>query len=152
MKKDLVNKKMVLLIASPFVLILVGLLIASTVNFSTSLTPSENEILALSFDSVLLIKRNYVDGPALSNPIVMPVAGERSDFPGVPLSDMVQLASSGRKKRLSLIFIKGGKRMAIIDGLVLREGDIIRESRIVKIEKERVFIKGKEEGVWLTVD
>jgi hypothetical protein len=152
MKKSLLDKKGALLIASPFALMLVGLLIASAVNFTPSLTPSENEIVALTFDSVVLNKRKYVDGATLNNPIVMPAAGERNDFPGVPLSDIVPLTPSGAKEKLSLIFIKAGKRMAIIDGLVVREGDIIRDGRIGKIEKDRVYIKGKEEGVWLMVD
>jgi hypothetical protein len=152
MKKSLLDKKVVLLIASPFALMLVGLFIASVVNFTPSLTPSEKETVTLTFDSVVLNKRNYVDIATLNNPIAMPAAGERSDFPGVPLSDIVPLTSSGGKEKLSLIFIQGAKRMAIIDGLVVREGDIIRDGRIGKIEKNRVFIKGKEEGVWLTVD
>ena len=152
MKKRLLDKKVALLIASPFVLMLVGLLIASAVNFAPSLTPSENEIVTLTFDSIVLNKRNYIDETTLNNPIVMPAAKERNDFPGVPLSDIVPLTPSGGKEKLSLIFLKGGKRMAIIDGLVVREGDIIRDGRIGKIEKDRVYIKGKEEGVWLMVD
>ena len=152
MKKRLLDKKVALLIASPFVLMLVGLLIASAVNFAPSLTPSENEIVTLTFDSIVLNKRNYIDETTLNNPIVMPAAKERNDFPGVPLSDIVPLTPSGGKEKLSLIFIKAGKRMAIIDGLVVREGDIIRDGRIGKIEKDRVYIKGKEEGVWLMVD
>ena len=44
---------------------------------------------------------------------------------------------------VSLIIISGGSKMAIIQGVLVKEGDIVDDKKVVKIEPGRVLLKNK---------
>jgi hypothetical protein len=42
--------------------------------------------------------------------------------------------------------------LAIIDGKLVHEGDVIDNRKIARIEKDKVLLKGKEGEKWLKMD
>ena len=60
-------------------------------------------------------------------------------FPTVALDTLAPQAEGG----LSLIVIIGKSRMAIIKGVVVKEGDSIDGVKIARIETDRVLLKDK---------
>ena len=79
-----------------------------------------------------------------------------SGFPPEPLADVAPpgLAppAGDRQLALSLIVINRGKKFAIISGAVVKEGDVLDQRRILRIERNQVLLKDKEGERWLKID
>jgi hypothetical protein len=61
-------------------------------------------------------------------------------------------AAKAEEQNVSFILIKGGKKIAIINNVVVREGDSINLGKVAKIEKGGVLIKNKEGEQWLKIN
>lgn len=83
---------------------------------------------------------------ALRNPMESS-SSERKSYPPVKLGDIAPVD----QQRVSLVLIRGEKKIAILDNLVVREGDSINEGRIARIEKSGVLVKNKEGERWLKI-
>lgn len=74
-------------------------------------------------------------------------SGQRNPFVPVITADgrIIQLESEGRKEDVALegiIYDKKGLSYAIVNGQVIKVGDTLGDSRVLKIEKNKVvFIK-----------
>jgi hypothetical protein len=75
-------------------------------------------------------------------------SAEKKSYPSVKLSDIAPV----NEQRISCILIRGEKKIAIIDNLVVREGDTVNEGRIARIEKGGVLVKNKEGERWLKIN
>ncbi|MBI3592114.1 MAG: hypothetical protein HY099_01265 [Nitrospirae bacterium] len=146
------DKKIIVLIVRPFIMAAVAVFLLSHLKFKPSISRAEKEISTLSYGAgKSLIKREPLTVSMLDSPIEI-LRIQRRDFPKVPLSQVAPPAAAQEKDVVTFILIDGGKRMAIINGIVVKEGDIIKSGRVARIEKDRVLIKDKKESRWLTID
>ena len=54
--------------------------------------------------------------------------------------------------RVSFILFGPGSNMAIVNGIVVKEGNRLKEWRIERIEQNRLLIAGKKGKKWLTIN
>ena len=118
----------------------------SQLNFDLSLSPAEKAILLFRYEKQNIKERQFPIVSVLKNPME---AGpmERKNYPPVKLSDI----APSEQQRVSLVLIRGEKKIAIIDSLVVREGDTINEGRVARIEKGGVLVRNKEGERWLKI-
>lgn len=138
--------------ALPFILIIATAIYAHSVKIKPKLSQIEKELSvpSPSFEKVVIISRKPVKVAALDSPIktVLPL---RTDFPQTPLSKIAPKVSDEEPK-VSLILINDGRKMAIINDKVVKEGDVINQIKVVKIENKRVLIKSKKGDKWLNLE
>lgn len=117
------------------------------VNFDLALSPAEKGILLFKYEKQNIKERQATVVAALRNPIESgPI--EKKGYPSVKLSDIAPVD----QQRVSFILIRGEKKIAIIDNLIVREGDTVNEGRIARIEKGGVLVKNKEGERWLKIN
>lgn len=149
--------------ALPFIAAVVGLLSLQYIKFTPSLSATETALTALTAGAVpTIVERRPITVPALESPIKIPRAEDmqKKSFPGEPLANMApppgqhgsQAASVPRPDVVTMIVVNNDNRMAIINGIVVKEGDKINSSAVVKIEKNRVLLKDKRGPRWLTIN
>lgn len=146
------DKKFISILAAPFIAaVFSAIIVSSVVKFKTELPPKEAEIMKFSYSRVQITRRQPIAVSSLYSPIEIPSPGQAA-FPKTPLS---QLAPQGQQKpqeKLSLIFINKGKKLAIINGIVVKEGDVTAIGRVEKIERGRVLINREQEKIWMKIE
>jgi hypothetical protein len=120
------------------------------VMFKPSLLPQEQELVNLSFERVNILQRD----PDIVSGWEAPFGGHsetKREFPAVPLPQLLGQASQAGKS-VSLILIKDGQRMAIVNNQVVKEGNLAGRGKVLKIETGKVLIR--EDGVdrWFLLD
>ena len=144
------EKNQITFIALPFILIFFSIIISSFMNFMPVLSPTERELSRFSYEKLQLIDKQPLQTTKLNSPIKIPDRSQK---------DILQLPISGaafhneiEAKRISLILISDGLKMAIIDGTVVNEGDVINDYRIVKIEKDKILLKDQAGEEWIKIE
>ncbi len=143
------DNKIKILIAFPFVFVIILFVIANYIPFKTELTETENHILAFMPSAPAINEKQKITvSNKLKVPInFSPVLVEKIQASGSTIVPEIEHSDSN----LSLIVISGKRKMAIIRGVLVREGDIIEGMKIAKIEGERVLLKNKTER-WLYLE
>jgi hypothetical protein len=149
------NKLDLLIVGLPAVVILV-LLLVSHVKFGVALSPQEKGMLEFRSESMPQIAQRKPSAPGMiASPIPLVLASEK-DFPRELLGDLAPAkggtAAEKRPLSVSLIVVGQGRKLAIIGGIVTKEGDVIDRQRVVKIERDKVLLKDKEGERWLRLD
>lgn len=81
-------------------------------------------------------------------------------YPPVPLDRLVPRAGGVGMGvpppepvyHLSLVMLDEGRKMAIVNGRVLREGETVGNHRVSRIEKNRVKLKGVKGELWVNLE
>ncbi|HBO83721.1 MAG: hypothetical protein A2073_04035 [Deltaproteobacteria bacterium GWC2_42_11] len=159
----MIDRKTIILIFMPFISVIIMFIAGSLVRFKPALSSTERQYLTFAPESVDITERHpvLVTG-SIRSPLDIPPAVTGRDFPVIPLEAVVPKGTSPpsdkevqeKEKKVSFILINAGRKFAIINGRVLREGDAFEgDSRVVSIEKDRVMIKeaGKE-GKWVKMN
>lgn len=152
--KNYIDHKLILLLALPFIAALaLGLIVESLLDFEPTFHPEEKTLLTFSPDSFEIKQRNSVFlKESLKSPIVMLAAvNTKNTLRGEASPVSSRPNSKSALQKTSFILIKdGNKKTAIINGMVLKEGDGIGNAIILRIESKRVLIKeGWMEPRWL---
>jgi hypothetical protein len=149
------NKTTLTILAVP-ALVAVILVLLAQVKFGTALTAQEQALL--NFHGGELPMVFHRERPAvglISSPIPLALASGK-DYPRELLSDLAPAdgaaATADRPFNVSLIVVAPGRRFAIINGTVAREGDSVDLQRVVRIERNRVLLKSKEGERWLRLE
>lgn len=109
----------------------------------------EKELTDFSFEKIAIVKREPpADVSGLICPVALP-AGASRVFPNTPLSEVAPLPSSKHERKVSLILIREGERMAVIDGRMVKENDTLGMGRIVRIERDRVLMREGGKSTWV---
>jgi hypothetical protein len=137
------GKKLKIQIVLPFLLILISLSTMRLINFKPAITPSERQILEFIPEMLEIDERQpLIISEDLKSPIEI-VKTPAKGFPSIPLSALVpEMEAEEESYRLNASMIVISKRkMAIMNGLVVKEGDSIGGMKILKIEKDRILLK-----------
>lgn len=143
----MMDKQFIAVVVCSLVAIVLVVLGSLRVNFDLALSPAEKSILLFKYDKQNIKERQFTAMAALKNPMESGFA-EKKSYPSVKLSDIAPVD----QQRVSFILIRGEKKIAIIDNLVVREGDTVNEGRIARIEKGGVLVKNKEGERWLKIN
>jgi len=144
------EKNQITFIALPFILIFFSIIISSLVKFKPVLSPTERELSRFSYEKLQLIDKQSLQVMKLKSPVKMPVPSQK-DILQVPISGTA-IYNETEAKKVSLILIRDGLKMAIIDGTVVNEGDVINDCRIVKIEKDKILLKDQAGEKWIKIE
>lgn len=143
------DNKTKILIAFPFVFVTALFIAANYFPFKGGLTDIEDRVLAFTPASLSIKERPAV---SVSGEIKSPI-----DFSSPAVSASVEKEGDlvpemdYNDTYLSLIVISGKRKMAIIKGSLVREGESIDGMKIARIEPDRVLVKNKTEK-WLYLE
>lgn len=146
------DKKFMFTLSLPFIVMLFSAIILSFVKFRPGLPVSETRPQAPLYGEVSALKRTPVLAASLRSPIQIPAASSKKGFPGTALSEIAPPQAPAEERKVSLVLVNGNRKMAIINGIVVREGDITGNSRVIKIEKNRVLLKDKLREEWVKLE
>jgi len=147
MTKD--QKIILFMVSVPLVAILTIFMI-SKINFGLALSPSEMKLYTFRYENIPKIaERSPARVSSLKSPIVL--SRSSKEFPETPLAELSPPPSM-EEKRVSMILVNRNKKIAIIDGRLVKEGDVIDQNRIARIEKDKVLLKNKEGEKWLKLE
>lgn len=144
------KKLLIALIAVPLVMALI-VFAMSKQRFASKLSPSEQSLLNFTHQSaVRIVDRKFAgDVKAIENPVKRAVVQEKS-YPGVPLASMSP-PSGEMPGSVSFIMVNPSRRMAIVDGKLVSEGEVVGQRRVMKIEEGKVLIQDRKGKVWLSL-
>lgn len=145
-----INNKQLILLVSPLIAVFLSIVALSNIKFKPYLSQTEQELLAFSHEKVQIIRRLPIEVPAINSPIEVAVSSKKG-YPHIPLSDVAPQESEEEIK-VSFILINSKRRMAIIDGMVVNEGDIFNQKKVAKIEKNRVLINDEKGERWIRIE
>lgn len=144
-------KDIIRLIVATVVVIIMVIFGISMLNIKPSLLPQERQLVQFNYEKVGIIERT----PAAVTGVSSPFSGTedaQKDFPPV---DLAELAPPGGEKgegqRISMVLIKDRTKIAIVDGVVVREGDKFKNGLIKKIDKNGILLRDNEGERWLTI-
>ncbi len=130
------GKKLIILSLLPFLLIIASVITASfLIDFNHTLTEKEQQLLDITYESVGIFRK---EASVVKNNLKSPIEIPETFTP--PIST----ATAGPGKGVSLIMIREEEKIAIINGKVAREGDIIDKMEILKIEKDKILVKSNK--------
>lgn len=159
------DRRAVLFISVPVVMAALILFFINSKKFAPPLSATENELADFSSGAVPAVNiRQRAVAALLESPIKIPTGQiQKREFPGTPLSQAAP--APGRPLNLatppaaqpvsyvvSLILENGGSKRAIINGIVVKEGDMIGGGKVEIIEKNRVLLTDKKESRWIKIE
>lgn len=159
------DKYFIPLLAAPFVLMAVVVMAVMLVTFKPVLTSHDREVLEFKFEQPVIVERSPTPLSALASPI-RGVNGQKQEFPLHPLAQLappqqaivpkqeaikVEQAAPlvERPARVSFILINERGKMAIVNGQVVHEGDLLGKRKVSEIRRDRVLLRSKEGDKWV---
>lgn len=136
MKNPFEDEKLTMvLIVLPFLFILLSLLSVPLIKFRLSFTPAELRVDRFGSEMTdLPLKNSESAYGSLKSPFGLTAVNLLSE-------DVVGLKSMAPANlKVSVIVISRNRRMAIVNGVAVEEGDKLEALEITKIERERVLI------------
>lgn len=143
----MMDRKFIFLLVGSVIGIILAVFGFSQFGFDLPLSPAEKGILLFHHEKIKLGGRDFSPVSMVKSPVDQGMVG-KSVYPPVKLSDI----APPEQRQVSLVVIKGDKRIAIIDNLVVREGDTVNEGRVARIERNGVLVKNKEGERWLKIN
>lgn len=159
------SRKQMALLALPLAGALIPLCLWQYITVPPSLTPGEKDLLACTPVKAELLRTvtQTVSGVACPIPRTPPpsaVGKSPAAYPPVPLNALVPRGGGGAVNvplpepvhHLSLVLLDEGRKLAIVNGRVLREGETVGAYRVSRIEKNRVKLKGLKGELWVNLE
>ena len=138
------NKTKMLLLLPP-VLIFLCVIAANSIPFDQSFSESESQFLDFISSDLKISEKKQAQ---IARDIKGPFNFSRSSAQA-PNDKVAEIDYN--ENSLSLTVISDAARMAIINGEIVREGDMIKGMKILKIEPERVLTNNKT-AEWLYLE
>ncbi len=145
------NKKIIIFLVSIPAAALIIVFMISKVKLAPSFSSVEQKIVSFTYKNTPSIAgRKQLFISPLNNPIEVSKVSEQG-FPKASLEEMVPPpAAAGR--RVSFILVNQSRKLAIIDGKLVHEGDKVFNHTIARIEKDKILLKNREGEKWLLLD
>jgi hypothetical protein len=145
------NKKIFIFLVSIPVVAIIIIFMVSRVELSPSFSPAEQKVFNFTNEQTPRIeeRRQLVVG-SLKSPIDLTKGSEQ----GFPKTALAEIAPSQEvtENKVSFIFVNQKRKVAIVDGKLVHEGDTVDNHRVAKIEKNKILLKSKEGEKWLKLD
>jgi len=144
-------KDIIRLIAVTVVAVIVVIFGMSLLKMNPSLLPHERQLVQFNYEKVGIVERD----PAIVSGISSPFSGAQDaqrDFPNVGLAELAPPGGEkGEGQRISMVLIKDRTKIAIVDGMVVKEGDTFKSGMIKKIDKNGILLKDNEGERWIPI-
>ncbi|MBI4843508.1 MAG: hypothetical protein HY809_04195 [Nitrospirae bacterium] len=134
MKLDI---KLISLAVLPFILMAAAAMVAAKMDITYKMTKEEQEILGFELKDVSIPERKEVTDKMLQVPtLIEKIMGEREYVPTEEEKKQqeVQLV-------VTMIIVSERGSMAIVNGMVVMEGDSIGDQKILKIESDKILVE-----------
>lgn len=130
-------------IAAPFILIAFAFFAAGFVKFKPKLSPAELRMQQFAPEVKGLREKQPFDSVVLSGPFEINNKARQGSSSLKPVSD-----NKVSEINVSMIVLNDNKlmAMAIVNGRVVREGDVIDMIKILRIEREKVLLSYHADG------
>jgi len=126
------------------------IMMSSMARFAPSFSPAEQKVFNFTYQRIPDLSERK---PAAASAVRAPIALTKGGSQGFPKTTLAEMAPPEQvERKVSFIMVDQKRRLAIIDGRFVHEGDVIDKLKIAKIEKNRVLLKGKEGEKWLKLD
>lgn len=157
------NARHILLLSTPCAGLVIALGVWVLCKRPISLTQQEKMLLDFVPVKATVSQLSAERISGLSCPVSPPAAGAKpapASYPPVPLVALAprfdlhaaQAAPAEPAYHLSLVLIDDGRKMAIVNRQVLKEGEAIGAYRVARIEKNRVHLKGIKGELWINLE
>ncbi len=130
------------------------------VHVKPGLSPQERQLAQYQYRKVEINERKPQVYAGLKNPLASG-NGTAVSGKGYPPESLAVLAPPGREEKgagqeeppgVSLVVIKDRRKMAIINGEVVKEGDRTKNGRILRITRSGVLMKSEEGERWINIE
>lgn len=164
MNKLNLDKYFIPLLAAPFVLMALIAGVVFMVTFKPALTQHDREVMAFKFEQPAIAEKKTAVPSVLASPVRV-VTGQKQEFPIHPLTQLAPppetvpskqatppvapVAPVTHPAKVSFILINERGKMAIVNGQVVHEGDVLGKRRIGEIRRDRVSLRSTEGEKWL---
>ena len=129
-----------ILVMLPVALAIILLIIANNIEFKDGFSAAELRVLNFKDRQVNIQQKSIVAHVKILRGPIYPDQSASKD--GMRTRSNITIKADATE--VSLIVISGMSKMAIIQGVPVNEGDFIEDKKVVKIEAERVLLKGTE--------
>jgi hypothetical protein len=145
------NKKIIIYLVSIPVVAIIIIFMVSKVKFAPFFSPVEQKVFNFTYEQTpAFAEREKISVGSLKCPIE-PAKGSEHAFPKTSLAEIVPPPNTGEKK-VSFILVNQKRKLAVVDGKIVHEGDSVDNHIITRIEKNRILLKSKEGEKWLKID
>jgi hypothetical protein len=130
------------------------------IDIKPALTEREKKYAHFSYAPIAIAESRPPVISGLRNPLEG-AGGQDRGYPSEPLAAIAPSSEAGAPKlseedkgvgrRLTLVLVKDKKKLAVLDGVVVKEGDMTKTGRIKMIKRDGVLLQGKEGDTWLTI-
>ncbi len=143
----MMDRRLKILTVLPFLFVIASFIATKVVNFNSVLTAKEKQALEFVPEKIEVIERQaLVVKNDMKGPIEIIKSTLSRDFPSKSLSVIAPQTARDEGEKIiegivSLIVTGGERKIAIVNGVVVKEGDSVDGMKIAKIEKDRILIK-----------
>lgn len=131
--------KLKLLAFLPVILIIAAVFAALKIDVEYKMTAEDKQILGFEATTVSLPQRKEVTDKTLEMPtLIEKVMGYRE---AVPTDDEKKKVQEQVQLVVTMIIISDKGNMAIVNGMVVREGDTVANQTIIQIEAGRILVE-----------
>jgi hypothetical protein len=157
-----IYKDIVILIAATLVMVIIIVFgLSYVIDIKPSLSLREKRFARFSYEKVKIVERKPAELANIKSPLE-DTEGRGKEFPSEALADIAPIIGDEKNRgmekeknaaqKLSLILIKDHARLAIVNGIVVREGDMTNSGRVQKITKDGIILKDSEGEKWLKIE
>ena len=134
--------------------------VSYAVDIHPDLNAQEKRFARFSYQKPVILEKKPMIAANLKSPLES-VGTQGVAFPSETLAEIAppdqergkeKGGGQERGQRLSLVLIKGHTRLAIVNGVVVKEGDMTQLGRVNKINKDGILLKDGEREKWLKIE
>jgi hypothetical protein len=155
-------KDIIILITATLLIVVIFIFgLSYIIDIKPSLSPQERQFARFSYEKAKIVERKPVELANVRSPLEV-VEGKAKDFPSEALVNIAPVVSNENNKdtekdknitqRLSLVLVKDHVKLAIVNGIVVKEGDMIKNRKVQKITKDGIILKDSEGEKWLKIE
>ena len=157
-----IYKDIIILMAATLLMVIIVVFgLSYIIDIKPSISLQEKRFARFSYEKVKIVERKPVELANIKN-LLEDTEGRAKDFPSEALADIAPAARDEKNKgmekekntaqKLSLILIKDHAKLAIVNGIVVREGDMTKSGKVQKIIKDGILLKDSEGEKWLKIE
>ncbi|MBF0327977.1 MAG: hypothetical protein HQL10_02355 [Nitrospirae bacterium] len=159
-------QKFIAFMIVPLLLLPLGYYLSKKINVGTSLAPAEKSVQSFKQDDVKVVAQEIAaDAKNIQSPIELKIPekkvaekkGSKKSYPKDSLAAITAQADKIKEPveeviKLNLTLTRQDKKMAVINGNLVQEGGQFQDTKVEKIERNKVLLKDKKGEKWLIME